>query len=71
VDSVYRPKTFGKKSLFAPAGFEFAINRVYTSMLKDFRATWNKARKETGLGYGYKLNAKYIEKGMGSLPNDS
>jgi len=38
-------------------------------MIKDFRAIWNKARKEAGLAYGYKLNAKYIEKWIGIVPS--
>jgi hypothetical protein len=28
----------------------------------DFRKVWNRACRETGLGYGYKTTAKYIEK---------
>ena len=29
--------------------------------IKDFRGAWNKACRETGLGYGYKASKKYIE----------
>ena len=30
--------------------------------VKDFRFTWNCACRDAGLGYGYKLNKKYVEK---------
>ena len=30
--------------------------------LKDIRGAWNKACRETGLGYGYKLNNRYAKK---------
>ena len=29
--------------------------------IKDFRVAWNKACRETGLGYGYKTDKKYVE----------
>ena len=40
--------------------------------LKDIRGAWNKACRETGLGYGYKLNNRYAmkweEKGLPAGP---
>jgi integrase len=30
--------------------------------IKDFRSVWNTACRETGLGYGYRLNTKYVIK---------
>ena len=62
MDAAYRPKKFDKISLFAPAGFEFAHNRDHTNRIRNFRATWNKAWKEAGLGCGYKLNANMLKK---------
>ncbi len=38
--------------------------------IKDFRFVWNEACRKTGLGYGYKLNNKYVEewKHLGTGP---
>jgi len=35
-------------------------NESGTGPIKDFRGTWNKACRDTGLGYGYKTSAEYV-----------
>jgi integrase len=39
-----------------------------TGRIKWFRHSWNEACRRVGLGYGYRLNKKYVEKWQGKLP---
>ena len=37
------------------------LNRAGTGKIKDFRGAWNRACRETSLGYGYRKTKKYVE----------
>ena len=43
-------------------------NHDGTSRIKDFRYSWNEGCKSVGLGYGYRLDDKYIEEWQEKLP---
>ncbi len=36
------------------------LNATGGDRIRDFRKTWNKACRDTGLGYGYRVNNKYV-----------
>jgi len=36
------------------------LNATGSDRIQDFRKTWNKACRDTGLGYGYRVNKKYV-----------
>jgi integrase len=38
------------------------LNAIGSDRIRDFRKTWNKACRDTGLGYGYKVSKKYVNK---------
>jgi integrase len=44
------------------------LNENDSDKIKCFRKTWNKACREIGLGYGYKVTTKYVDKWQGKLP---
>ena len=39
-----------------------------TGKIKDFRYKWNEACRSVGLGYGYRLDGKYVEEWQEKLP---
>jgi hypothetical protein len=39
-----------------------------TGEIKDFRYRWNEACRSVGLGYGYRLDGKYVETWQEKLP---
>jgi len=41
---------------------------VNKGKIQDFRGGWNAACRAVGLGYGYRVNKKYVEKWQGKLP---
>ena len=43
-------------------------NEDGTSRIKDFRGHWNKACRDAGLGYGYRMKIKYVAKWQDKLP---
>ena len=52
-----------KNSLKAKSDSPFVFtNAKGTGPIKDVRGSWNKACRETGLGYGYRLSGSYVEK---------
>ena len=36
------------------------LNATGSDRIRDFRKTWNKACRDTGLGYGYRISKKYV-----------
>jgi len=44
------------------------LNGDSSDKIKCFRKTWNKACRDIGLGYGYKIAKKYVEKWKEKLP---
>jgi integrase len=44
------------------------LNAKGTDRIRDFRKTWNKACRDTGLGYGYRISKKYVDQWQGKLP---
>lgn len=43
-------------------------NHDGNSRIKDFRHGWNTACRSAGLGYGYRMEGKYVEEWQGKLP---
>ncbi len=43
-------------------------NHDGTSRIKDFRYKWNEGCRSAGLGYGYRLDGKYVEEWQAKLP---
>jgi integrase len=43
-------------------------NEDGTSRIKDLRGAWNKACRDAGLGYGYRISKKYVAKWEKRLP---
>lgn len=43
-------------------------NKGTSGMIINFRKAWNTACREAGLGYGYKVSDKYVQKWEGKLP---
>lgn len=43
-------------------------NRGCTGPIVNIRKSWNDARRNVGLGYGYKVSIEYVQKWQGSLP---
>jgi integrase len=44
------------------------LNRRFSGKIKRFEDPWNSACRKVGLGYGYKVDEKYVEKWKGKLP---
>jgi integrase len=43
------------------------LNATNSDRIRDFRKTWNKACRESGLGYGYRVSEKYISQWQDKL----
>lgn len=43
-------------------------NNQGTGRIVNFRRAWNTACRKVGIGYGYKLSEKYVQKWVGKLP---
>lgn len=43
-------------------------NKDGSDRIKDFRGSWNTACRKAGIGYGYRMNKKYVEKWKNKLP---
>jgi integrase len=44
------------------------LNATGSDRIRDFRKTWNRACRDTGLGYGYKVSKKYVSQWQDKLP---
>lgn len=44
-------------------------NRSGIGPIKDFRYVWNKACRESGLGYGYRMSTSYVNKWKDQFPS--
>ncbi len=45
------------------------LNNKGNGPIENFRRSWNTACRKAGLGYGYKIGKKYVEKWQGKLPS--
>ena len=43
------------------------LNATGSDRIRDFRKTWNRACRDTGLGYGYRVNNKYVNQWQDKL----